>query len=143
MAIELCAGNYATHNDLFNGANEVFQYVSKLHDSESLIWIAFNNPNVGSTTRIRNQHSYPTNIPKHWTPIQPIYKEIQVDANSSHVITCTQYQIQLPTTRTIHRSQVLILDYLTIDPNGVHHHSLTYPTLSCVIFLFLFFCFYH
>jgi hypothetical protein len=52
MLIKLCASNCATHDDLFNGANEVFQYVSKLHDSESLIWIAFNNPKAGSTTRI-------------------------------------------------------------------------------------------
>jgi hypothetical protein len=53
----------------------------------------FNNPKVGYTTRIQNQHLYPTNIPQHWTPIQPISKEIQVSANSNHVITCTQYQI--------------------------------------------------
>jgi hypothetical protein len=62
MLIKLCVGNYASHNDLFNGVNEVFQYVSKLHDNESLIWIAFNNPKVGFTTRSQNQHLYPTNI---------------------------------------------------------------------------------
>jgi hypothetical protein len=40
---------------------------------------------------MQNQHLYTTKIPKHWTPIQPISKEIQVGANSSHVITHTQY----------------------------------------------------
>jgi hypothetical protein len=33
MLVELCASNYATHDGLFNGANEVFQYVSKLDDN--------------------------------------------------------------------------------------------------------------
>jgi hypothetical protein len=48
----LCVGNYATHDGLFNGGDEVFQYVSKLHGNESLLWIGFNNPKVGSTSRI-------------------------------------------------------------------------------------------
>jgi hypothetical protein len=41
MLVELCVGNYAIHDGLFHWANGVFQYVSKLHDNESLIWIIF------------------------------------------------------------------------------------------------------
>jgi hypothetical protein len=88
MLVELCVGNYATHGGLFNRVDKVFWYASKLCDSESLILIVFNNPKKSSTTRIWNQHLYTINIPKHWTPIQPIFKEIQVGVNSSHVITC-------------------------------------------------------
>jgi hypothetical protein len=44
MLIELCVGNYATHDKLFNGADGVFQYVTKLQNNESLVWIGFNNP---------------------------------------------------------------------------------------------------
>jgi len=76
MMIKLYASNYAIHDGLFNGADGVFQYVSKSHDSESFIWIVFNNPKASSTTKKQNQHLYTTNIPKHWTPIQPIFKEI-------------------------------------------------------------------
>jgi hypothetical protein len=132
MLVELCVSNYAIHDGLFNRANGVFQYVSKLHDNESLIWTIFNNPKASFTTRIRNQQLYTTNIPKHWTPIQPISKEIQVGAYSNHVITHTHYPIQLAATHTIHRSQGLILNYLTFDPNGVHHHGLAYTILYCV-----------
>ncbi len=81
MLVELCVGNYAIPNGLFNGVDGDFQYVSKLHDSESFIWITFNNPKACSITRIQNQHLYTTNIPKHWTPIQPIFKEIQMGVN--------------------------------------------------------------
>jgi hypothetical protein len=62
----------------------------------------FYNPKASLTTRIQNQHLYTTNIPKHWTPIQPISKEIQVGANSNHVVTCTHYPIQVAATHTIH-----------------------------------------
>jgi hypothetical protein len=92
MMVESYASNYAIHDGLFNGVDGVFQYVSKSHESKSLIWIVFNNPKVGSTTKIQNQHLNTNNIQKHWTPIQPISKEIQVGDNSSQVITCTQYQ---------------------------------------------------
>jgi hypothetical protein len=109
-----------------------FFNVSKLHDNESLIWTTFNNPKASFTTRIRKQHLYTTNIPKHQTPIQPISKEIQVGAKSNHVITDIHYPIQLDTTHTIHHSQGLILDYLAFDLNGVHHHGLAYTILSCV-----------
>jgi hypothetical protein len=52
MLIELCVGNYATHDKLFSGADGVFQYVAKLQNNESLIWIGFNNPKAGSAIRI-------------------------------------------------------------------------------------------
>jgi hypothetical protein len=54
MLIELCVGNYATHDGLFNGPDRVFQYVTKLQNNESLIWIGFNNPKARFTTKIRN-----------------------------------------------------------------------------------------
>ncbi len=91
--VESCASNYAIHDGLFNGVDRVFQYVFKSYDSEAFIWIVLNNPKVGSTTKILIQDLYTNNILKHWTPIQPISKEIQVGDNSSQIITCTQYPI--------------------------------------------------
>ncbi len=32
----------------------------------------------------------------------------------------------------IHQSQGLTFDFLAFDPSGIHHHGLTYTTLSCV-----------
>jgi hypothetical protein len=48
---------------------------------------------------------------------------IQRYSNSSHIITRTQFTIQLVTTRTIHRAQGLTLDYLTFDPTNVYKHG--------------------
>jgi hypothetical protein len=79
MLIKLCVGNYATHNGLFNGVDGVFQYVTKLQNNESFIWIGFNNPKIQSTIRIQNRHLYTTHIHDTWTPIQPNSKEIQLE----------------------------------------------------------------
>jgi hypothetical protein len=74
MLIELCVGNYATHDGLFNGVDGVFQYVTKLQNNESLIWIGFNNPKTRFVTRIWNRHLYTTHIHETQTPKQPIFK---------------------------------------------------------------------
>jgi predicted SnoaL-like aldol condensation-catalyzing enzyme len=84
MLIKLCVGNYATHDGLFNGANGVVQYVTKLQKNESLVWIRSNNPKARSITIIQNQHLYTTHIHETWTPTQPISKEIQIKENLSH-----------------------------------------------------------
>jgi hypothetical protein len=41
MLIKLCVGHYATHDRLFNGAYEVFQYVTKSQNNEFVVWIHF------------------------------------------------------------------------------------------------------
>jgi hypothetical protein len=53
----------------------------------------FNNPKARSVTRIWNRHLYTTQIHETWTLIQQIFKEIQVGANSSDLITRIQYPI--------------------------------------------------
>ncbi len=63
-----------------------------------------------------------------WTPIEPISTDIQIGPNSSHVITKTQFPIQLATTCTIHQAQGITFDYLTLDPTNVYKHGLTYTS---------------
>jgi len=61
-----------------------------------------------------------------WTLIEPIFKDIQIGSNYPHIITRTQFPIQLVVTRIVHRAHGLTLDCLTFDPNNVHKHGLTY-----------------
>jgi len=44
MLVELCVGNYATHDGLVNGAYGIFQGSIKIFNSQEFIWILFNNP---------------------------------------------------------------------------------------------------
>jgi len=88
-----------------------------------------NNPKCGQLTKTKNEHLYEHEIHPTWTTIEPISKDIQIGSNSLHIITRTQFPIQLVMTRTVHQAQGLTLDYLTFDPNNVHKHGLTYTKL--------------
>jgi len=97
MLVELCVRNYATHDGLENGVDGIFQGSTKVFNSQKVIWILFNNPKCGQLIRIKNAHLYEHEIHPTWTPIEPISKDIQIDSNSSHIITRTQFPIQLAT----------------------------------------------
>ncbi len=110
----------------------IFQGSIKTSNSQEVLWILFNNPKCGQFTRIKNAHLYEHEIHSTWTPIYPMSKDIQIGSNSPHIITRTQFPIQLDATCTIHQAQGLTLDYLTFDPTNVYKHGLTYTTLSRV-----------
>jgi hypothetical protein len=102
MLVQLCVENYATHDGLVNGANEIFQGSTKVFNSQEVIWILFNNLKCGQFTRIKNAHLYGHEIHPTWTPIEPISKDIQIGSNSSHIITRTLFPIQLVATCILH-----------------------------------------
>jgi hypothetical protein len=127
MLVELCARNYATHDGLVNGANRIFQRPTKVFNSQKVIWILFNNLKYGQLTRVKNAHLYEHEINPTWTPIEPISKDIQIGSIFFHIITRTQFPIQLVVTHIIHQAQGLTLYYF-----NVYKHGLTYTTFSCV-----------
>ncbi len=53
MFVELCVGNYATHDELFNGANGIFKFATSLPNNESLIWIQFSNSKVNNMCKLK------------------------------------------------------------------------------------------
>jgi hypothetical protein len=40
---KVCVGNYATHDELFNGADGIFKFETSFPNNESLVWIQFSN----------------------------------------------------------------------------------------------------
>jgi hypothetical protein len=102
MLVELCLGNYSTHDDLVNGINGIFQTSSKLVYSQEVIWILFNNLKNGQLTR--TTHFYEHKIHATWTPIEPMFKDIQISSNSTHTIIRMQFPIQSVATHTIHQA---------------------------------------
>jgi hypothetical protein len=86
MLVELCARNYATHDDFVNGGDGLFQGSSKVFNAQKFIWIIFNNPKCGQLTKINNARLYEREIHPTWTPIQPVSKDIQIGSISSHIV---------------------------------------------------------
>jgi hypothetical protein len=132
MLVELCVGNCVTHDGLVNGVDEIFQGSTKVFNLQKVILILFNNPQCGQFTRITNAHSYEHEIHPTWTLIEPIFKDIEISSNSFHIITRTQFPIQLAATSIIHQAQGLTLDYFAFDPTNVYKDGLTYTTFFCV-----------
>jgi len=130
MLIELCGGNYATHDGLVNGVDDLFK-TSILMNSRTYIFIQFLNIKIGSLTRLVNTYLYQDkSIDPTWTSIEHQTKEIQIGTNETHLITRIQFPIQLATAQTIHRSQGLSLDEMAFDPSGINKHGLVYIALS-------------
>jgi hypothetical protein len=57
MLVKLCARNYITSYGLVNGADEFFKNYTKTF-SKSLIWICFQNAQIGINTRFENSQMY-------------------------------------------------------------------------------------
>ncbi len=68
----------------------------------------------------------------HGHQLEPISKDIQISSNYFHIITKTQFPIQLVATRTIHQTPGLTLDYLKFGLTNVYKHGLIYITFSSV-----------
>jgi hypothetical protein len=50
---------------------------------------------VANLEETKNAHFYEYIIHPMWTPIKPIFKDIQIGSNSTHIITRTQFPFQL------------------------------------------------
>jgi hypothetical protein len=62
MLIQLCVGNYSTHDGLVNDVDGIFQALCKLLNSQEVIWILFNNLKSGQLTITKNAHFYEQKI---------------------------------------------------------------------------------
>jgi hypothetical protein len=77
MLVELCVGNYLTHDGLVNGVVKIFQVLNKLSNSQEVIWILFNNLKNDQLTITKNAHFYKHITHPMWTPLKPIFRDIQ------------------------------------------------------------------
>jgi hypothetical protein len=118
MLVELCVGNYVTSNGFVNGVNGIFKALTT-YCEKIIIWITFQNFEIGTLTRERYSHYYDNNIKSKWIPIEPIIKYTRVCKSQSFIITRIQFPIQLAVTRTIHLFQGLSLDELVFDSTKI------------------------
>jgi hypothetical protein len=60
-----------TLDDFINNTNEIFQDYTRI-TFKSLIWIHFQNPQIGLNTRMKNRHIYENfpNLDKTWTQLK-------------------------------------------------------------------------
>ena len=99
--------NVRTDDGLTNGASNVVKLVklNQLNKPSGIIWVQFNDEDVGSKTRHENRHLFHMKgIQPTWTPITPVTTQLSVDrTKSAHVR--KQFPLRPAAAKTVHRSQ--------------------------------------
>ena len=102
--------NVDVEDGLFNGAAcETKHIVFKCYKKAEVIWVLFQDPQIGSKLRRECKHMYKRNIDPSWTPIRKVSREFHVGRYKCAKIRRTQFPFPLACAKTIHKSQGDIL----------------------------------
>lgn len=121
-----------TDDSLTNGASNVIQLVqlNVPKKPSGVIWVQFDNEDVGKKTRQENRHLYVQGIQVTWTPIKPITTQFTVGRNKSAQVVRKQFPLRpaaakpvqgdtrseivvnLDTKRTVSRVTIQLMGYM-------------------------------
>ena len=102
--------NVRTGDGLTNGASSVVKCV-KLNQPNNnqpsgIVWVEFDDQDVGRKTRNENRHLYNTEgIQPTWTPIKPVTTQFAVGRTKSAQVVRKQFPLRPAAAKTVHRSQ--------------------------------------
>ena len=130
--------NVAVKDGLTNGAAGEVKALPKIPDNTNntlaagLIWVLFDDHEVGRETRAHKKKLYTPGIRPTWTPVETQMKRIQVSRNSQITVTRTQFPLRIAAAKTVHRSQGQTLNAVVTDFSGSFGHHMHYVALSRV-----------
>ena len=116
--VEIYSCNYNIEDGIVNGFDGIFKLYSK-KDNNNIVWIKFNDTNIGQQQRKKYTTYYNNEIHHEWVPIFRIARPILRMTSNKNITIRKQFPIQLTCARTIHRSQGLTMETLAFDPTGV------------------------
>ncbi|XP_028405246.1 ATP-dependent DNA helicase PIF1-like [Dendronephthya gigantea] len=99
--------NVRTDDGLTNGASNVIRLV-QLYQPEKpsgIIWVQFDDEDVGKKTRQENRRLYVQGIKVTWTPIKAVTSQFAVGRNKSAQVVRKQFPLRPAAAKTVHRSQ--------------------------------------
>jgi hypothetical protein len=123
-----------TDDGLSNGASNVIQLVqlNVPKKPSGVLWVQFDDEDVGKKTRQENTHLYVQGIQVTWTPIKPVTTQFTVGRNKSAQVVRKQFPLRPAAAKTVHRSQgdtqseiVVNLDTKRAIPH-IHYVALSY-----------------
>ena len=100
--------NVRTDDGLTNGASNVVTHVklSQPNKPSGIIWVEFDDEDVGKKTRQENRHLYRRDgIQLTWTPIKPVTTQFAVGRTKSAQVVRKQFPLRPAAAKTVHRSQ--------------------------------------
>lgn len=100
--------NLDTTDGLINGASCTMMKVDVLQNNmpaSGVLWVMFDDPDIGSQLRIENRREYKRGYNKDWTPIQPITKQYGAGHKGEAQVQRCQCPLRPAHANTFHRSQ--------------------------------------
>ena len=123
--------NVRTEDGLTNGAACEVKHLSvNTQKPSGIVWVVFDEPDIGKLTRQENRHRYNAHVQQHWTSILPVNRQFSVGKNA-HVIR-TQFPLRPASAKTVHRSQGDTCEKIVVDFSGRTQPHIHYVALSRV-----------
>ena len=127
--IEICI-NIDVSDGLTNGASGRVMGLpgtttANKSTANGFIWVLFDEPVIGRQARKKHHGLYTNQIPRTWTPIPPIKRQINLSAKTELHAIRIQFPIRCAAAKTIHRSQGQTLTSVVADFTatiGPHKH---------------------
>ncbi|WAR31911.1 hypothetical protein MAR_034453 [Mya arenaria] len=104
---ELCA-NIDVSDGLANGTpclKKKIEFRVPGSDRCSIIWVHFDEQNVGKTYRNQYKHLFTVDIPSHYTPIIEINRQFSFNYYQSFHVTRRQFPLIMSSAKTVHKAQ--------------------------------------
>ena len=124
--------NVNTADGLTNGASCRVKCVQVPPDKKArgVIWVQFEDNDIGKSTRALSRNKYKPGIDPSWTPIVPETRKFTVGRNNE--VARTQFPLRPASAKTVHRSQGDTVSEIVIDFTGRTQTGIHYVAMSRV-----------
>ena len=122
--------NINTADGLTNGASCTVKCVQVPVDKKArgVIWVQFDDDDIGRNTRASNRNRYKPGIDPSWTPVVPEMRKFTVGRNNE--VARTQFPLRAASAKTVHRSQgdtvsEVVADFTGRTQTGIHYVAMS------------------
>ena len=124
--------NVNTEDGLTNGASCTVKCVKVPPDKKArgVIWVQFEDNDIGKNTRALGRNKYKPGIDPSWTPFEPETRKFTVGRNNE--VARTQFPLRPASAKTVHRSQGDTVSEIVIDFTGRTQTGIHYVAMSRV-----------
>ena len=124
--------NINTADGLTNGASCTVKCVQVPVDKKArgVIWVQFEDDDIGRNTRALSRNRYKRGINPSWTPIVPEMRKFTVGRNNE--VARTQFPLRAASAKTVHRSQGDTVSEIVVDFTGRTQTGIHYVAMSRV-----------
>ena len=98
----------------------------------SILWVEFNNSDIGRNHRTEHSHLYEPQINPNWVPILEITRQFKVTKTSQVSVLRRQFPLRPASAKTIHRCQGATLNGAIVDFPPSTRDQMHYVALSRV-----------